>query len=46
MQTANRSYRSLSLIWEMHGDKLVMTGAIALGLSLGAGLSSILLQGL
>ncbi len=40
MQTMTRNYRSLSLIWEMHGDKAMMTFAIALALGLGGGLWS------
>ncbi|MEM1428416.1 MAG: hypothetical protein AAGG09_03050 [Pseudomonadota bacterium] len=43
MQTMTRSYRSLSLIWAMHRDTLIMSVAIAIGLGLGVGAGSALL---
>ncbi|MEM9249167.1 MAG: hypothetical protein AAGB05_10775 [Pseudomonadota bacterium] len=42
MQTMTRGYRSLSVLWQMHGDTAVMTGAIAVALGLGGGLLSLL----
>ena len=40
MQTGSDGYRSLSLILELHGDKLLYIAAIAAALAAGAALGS------
>lgn len=42
MQTISRNYRSLSLLWEMHRDTLIVTAAIVVGLSFGAALGTMM----
>ena len=44
MQTMTNSFRSLSLIWELHRDTILMTGAIAVGLVIGATVGSFFVQ--
>jgi len=40
MQTMTNSFRSLSLIWELHRDSLIISLAIAVGLCIGAGVGT------
>jgi hypothetical protein len=43
MQTMTHSYRSLSLIVELHADKLIYLATIAAALTLGAGIGMLAL---
>jgi hypothetical protein len=42
MQTMTEGYRSLALILELHADKLVSIGTIAVALALGAAVGTLL----
>ncbi len=42
MQAMSRSYRSLSLIWNMHGDTVVMAVISTVALALGGAVWSVL----
>ncbi|MEE4119316.1 MAG: hypothetical protein V2I65_09900 [Paracoccaceae bacterium] len=45
MQTMTQSYRSLSLIIDVHGDKLLYAATVAAALALGAGVGTLFTPG-
>jgi len=42
METMSEGYRSLSLIIDLHGDKLLYLGTIAAALAVGAAMGTVL----